>query len=176
MAFNTGTGLWEPTTLPSPRQPGLSWTINESLFLPGDPAAASSRATHAIVSFDDTTAEDIVLSGVMWPDYAGVGLSVSEYWMASSGTTGFVQWGGSFQRLEADVTNIDTVPFFTQQVVNGNAPATAGIWAVTTRTFTQAEADGIQGGEAFRFRVRRVAGSDTTTGDAQLGYVSLGET
>lgn len=149
----------------------LYWTTNDAIFPATTPAAATSRNGHALVAFDDTTAESIILEGVVPSGYGGANLEVHVHWVAASATTGDVRWGAAFERTNTD---IDTDSFATQQTVDDTTNGMSGIPEVTVIAFTQAQADGITAGDSFRLEIERVS-FVSMVGDAQFLRVALVE-
>ncbi len=156
----------------------LYWTANDAIFPGTAPAAATSRNQHALIAFDDTTDEAILLEAVTPPGYVGVPLSLNIHWVAATAVVGDVRWGASFERDNAGGHDIDSDSFAAQQVVDETTAGTAGIVSVTTIPFTQAQADSIAKGDAFRIEIERVASNvaDDMVGDAQILRVALVET
>ncbi len=152
----------------------LYWTANDAIFPATTPAAASSRNGHALIGYDDSTNEVIILEGVMPSGYAGADLEIQLHWVAASATSGDVRWGASVERNNTD---IDSDSFAAQQVTDDTTNGTSGIPEITVIAFTQAQADGITAGDSFRLEIERVAGNgaDTMSGDAQLLRVALVE-
>ena len=152
----------------------LYWTANDAIFPATTPAAATSRNGHALIAFDDTTAEAIVLEGVVPAGYAGAALEVQIHWVAETAIVDDVRWGASFERNNTD---IDSDSFAAQQVTDDTTSGTSGIPTVTTIAFTQAQADGIVGGDSFRLEIERVAGAteDDMADDAQIMRIVLVE-
>ncbi len=76
----------------------------------------------------------------------------------------------AFERIAPGGQDIDSDGFDAIQTVTDTTNATSGIVTRTSITFTQAQADSIAAGDAFRLRVTRDAnaGGDTMTGDAQI--------
>lgn len=143
---------------------------NNATFPASNPAAASSRNGHPILAFDDTTAENVIFSPVMSNDYSAGNLTIDIDWVAETATTGGVTWGVEFERVAPGGTDIDSDSFHTQQTGTSTTNGTSGIKTRTSITLTQAEADGIAAGDAFRLRVQRVTGDggDTLADDAQI--------
>ena len=132
-----------------------------------------------MLDFDDSTAESAELEAVLPRNYAGGGITVQLYWMASTATTGNCAWGGAFERHDEASTDLDSDSFATEQTATEAAPGTTGQIQVTSIAFTDgAQIDSLAIGESFRFRVRRVAADvgDTMLGDAELLRIEARET
>lgn len=131
------------------------------------------------VKFDDATDETRYFSGVVPGQYDGSSaLTTKLMWKFESfGTSQTCDWEVSFGRLDDDGANIDTVVFATAQTGLGTEPGTDGEIDYYSVTFTNAQADGIQPGEAFILRVTRDAsgGTQGSPGDAELYFVHVAE-
>lgn len=143
---------------------------NSATFPASDPAAASSRNAHPILAFDTTTAESVVFHEVLSNDYAAGDIVVDIDWVAASATTGGVTWGVEFERIADSGTDIDSDSFASQQTGNSDTNGTSGIVTRTSITLSQAQADSVAAGDAFRLRLQRVTGDgdDDMSGDAQV--------
>jgi hypothetical protein len=168
---------------------GLNWYYATSapaevVFRPMDnepPASAFAtidlRNSHPVLDFDDTTAESAVFTGVMPTGYGSGPLSVILRWAATSATTGNVKWNVAFETMPTGVLDIDADDFAAVQTVTTAANATSGVMSRTTITFTNAQADAVAAGVAFRIKVTRDAAdaADTMVGDAELVAVTVTE-
>jgi hypothetical protein len=142
--------------------------------LPGaNPAAIGARNTHPIASYDDTTAETAYFEGYIPTNYKGGDVTVRLDWAGATATTGNVKWDVAFERLNVGGPDLDVNDFATAQTATTATAAVSGELVRTEIVFTNAEADAIGPGEAFRLLVARDPGSDTMIGDAQLLKVSL---
>lgn len=139
---------------------------NDAIFPATDPAGASSRNGHPILTFDDTVAETVIFPGVMSRDYSAGNVLVDIDWVLPALTTGDVTWGVEFERVAPGGQDIDADGFDTQQTGVDTTAGTAGVVTRTTITLTQAEADDIAAGDAYRLRVQRLASGPAE--DAQL--------
>ena len=148
---------------------------NVATFPASAPAAASSRNEHPLIAFDDTTDENIVFHALASRDYSDGALTVDLDWVAATATTGDVMWTAAFERIAPGGQDIDSDGFATIQKATSTTNGTSGIVTRTSITFTQAQADAIAAGDAFRLRVTRDAndGADTLVGDAQLLRVTI---
>ena len=143
----------------------FDFNANDATFPASSPAAATSRNEHPLIAFDDGTAENIVLHGVIGRHYTGGDILIDLDWVASSATSGSARLGVELERLAAAGQDIDTDGFDTQQTADASANATNGV--ITRTTITLTNTDSIAAGEAFRLRVQRpvLVGM---TGDLQL--------
>lgn len=151
---------------------------NQATFPASSPAAASSRNEHPLLGFDATTAENVVFHGVLSKDYqSGNALLIDIDWVAETATTGAVVWGVEIEAIAAGGHDIDADSFDTQQTATGSANGTSGIVTRTQISLTNAEADAIAAGSAYRLRLQRLPAdaSDTMAGDAQVLRVQLSQ-
>ena len=103
-------------------------------------------------------------------NYAGGGLTLDIYWMATSATTGDVVWGGSIERAQSGGTDQDSDSFATEQL--STAVTTSGTFS------SGANMDSLAAGEPFRLKIARkpADAGDTMTGDAEFTEAHLKET
>ena len=142
-------------------------------------AVIDTTNSQLFLGFNDTTIQSALFVGVMPRNYTFLGLKVTVYWAAASATSGDVKWGGYFERLQDGIDLITADRFAAEQTVVSTAPGVAGTIKYATITFTDgAQIDSIQVGEAFRFKLRRVASdaADTMTGDGRTVRVEIRET
>jgi len=150
------------------------FTANDAIFQGAAPAGAKGRNSHAILTFDDTTDENVVFEDVMSADYSSGNLTVKIYWVADTATTGTVEWRAFFERMDAGVLDIDADSFATAQTGSDTTAGTAGIITVTSIVLTQAQADGITPEDAYRLKIERnTAVGGNMTGDAQVLRVTV---
>lgn len=158
-----------------------------AVFTPGchEPPAANyatldTRNSILVLDFDASTEETACFRGVLPSNYAGGGLTLDVYWLATSATTGDVVWGGAIEREQNGGTDLDSDSFATEQNAAGvTTNGTSGIVNKSTITFSSgANMDSLAAGEPFRLKIaRKVADSgDTMTGDAELHSLHLKET
>jgi len=151
-----------------------SWTANDAIFPATTPAAAASRNGHALIAFDDSVDEVIILESVLPEHYDGGPVQVLLHWIAATAIINDVKWNAEFERMNTD---LDADSFAAAQTTTDTTNGTSGIITVTTITFTQAQADAIVAGDAIRIRLTRDADAvgDTVVGDAQLLRIVLEE-
>jgi hypothetical protein len=147
--------------------PGESPATNGSVF--------TTRNEHPVESFDDTTNQSIIFSGILPQHYGGGGVTVYLHWTAVA-VTGDVDWDVAWENLVAQ--DIDSDGFAAVNSADNNAPSgTSGIPVIDTVAFTDgADMDSVDKGNAFRLKITRDASSDTMTGDAELIRVEVRET
>lgn len=142
-------------------------------------AQLDTRNNHLVWDFDAATAETIDFEALLPRNYGGNGLTVALVWSAATATSGDTRWLVSFERHQADATDIDSDNFATAQAVNATAPTTNGARSYDTIAFTDgAQIDSLAVGESFRLRVQRDAtnAADTMVGDAELARIEIKET
>lgn len=143
-----------------------------------NPATLDTRNNHKVLDFDDATDESAVFSAFL-KGYNGGGLTVKIIWAATSATTGNVVWNAEIERIQDDVTDIDSDSFAAANAVTATTASASGETSYDSITFTDgADMDSLADGEAFRIRITRDANnvSDTMTGDAELWGVCIVET
>lgn len=142
-------------------------------------ATLDVRNAHPVLDFDADTDENAVFGLVLPRHYAGGGLTVSLYWMASSATTGDVKWDVAIERHQADTDDLDSDTFASAQTTTVTTVGTSGAVNVDTVAFTSgAQMDSLAAGESFRIKVTRDANAagDTMSGDAEILRVEIRET
>ena len=130
-------------------------------------ATLSTRNSEPILQFDTTTQEGAVFGGVMPNDYAAGSIRVTIFATLASATTGTLGWVAAFETMNGQDTDSDG--FAADQTgTAATVPATSGWYMSHQITFTQAQADSVAAGDAFRLRIRRDVANDTAAGDAEL--------
>lgn len=144
------------------------FNANDATFPASNPAGATSRNEHPLLTFDDTTDENVIFHDSMSRDYAEGNLTVDIDWVATV-TTGNVKWDVAFERIAPGGQDIDSDGFAAIQTDTDATSGTSGVVTRTSITFTQAQADSIAAGDAFRLKITRDAsvGGDMS-GDAQI--------
>jgi hypothetical protein len=90
-------------------------------------ATLDSRNDHPVLDFDATADEAAIFGDVMPRSYSGsTGVTVSIYWMATSAVSGDVVWEGSFERHQADTTDLDSDDFAAINYITVTTNGTAG--------------------------------------------------
>jgi hypothetical protein len=154
-------------------------------FLPGSSAPpASNYATEdtrndiLVLDFDASTEESVYFSGVLPSQYAGGGITIDLFWMATSATSGDVKWGASYEENDANNNDLDASTFGTESTGTGTANAASGKLTKTTVTISHANMGSPAASDAFRLKIARKAAdaADTMTGDAELRAVHVKET
>ena len=130
-------------------------------------ATLSTRNSEPVLQFDTTTQEGAVFGGVMPYNYNNGSIRVTIWASLTSATTGTLGWVAAFENMNGQDTDSDG--FASDQT--GTAaivPGTSGQPMTHQITFTQAQADSVAAGDAFRLRIRRDVANDTAAGDAEL--------
>jgi hypothetical protein len=139
---------------------------------------AKTRGTHSILAYDDTTVEGVAWQLYIPYGYDGGTLRLHVYWAAATAVAGDVIWAGAYERDNVAALDINTDDFAALQTAAAStAPGTAGVLQVATINFTQAQADGVVGGDAARLFLQRTASAvgDTMDGDAQIVRIVIEE-
>lgn len=137
------------------------------------------RNSHFVYAFDAAADENLDFESV-WPvTFPAGGVTLRLHWAADTATSGACRWQVSFERI-ATAQDLDADGFATAKSAGTTTGGTAGVPNLTSITFTQAEADALDLGEAYRLRISRDAdgttGTDDMTGDAHLLAVEVYET
>lgn len=136
-------------------------------------ATFDTRNSIAVLDFDAATAEGAVFVGIV-PEGADftTGIRVRVVWMATTATSGAVVWETAFER---STTDLDADSWGTAKTATATASGTAGIAVTTAVDHSGSEIDGLEAGDLFRVRVRRLGadGADTMSGDAELIAVEV---
>lgn len=146
-----------------------------------NPAGFGTRdatSPHPVLTFDTTTQEIAVFSGLMPQHYGGGNLKVIVHWAAATATTGTIGWDVTFERIAKEAQDTDEEGWATAQTITAaTVPAAAGVVQETNVSATAGAAgtDSVAAGDLFRLRVRRDVANDTATGDAHFLGVEIRE-
>ena len=156
----------------------FSFTAPEAVDPSTNPATLDyTAAFFPLLDYDDATSESAYFFGFLPPSYDGTsGITVTLAWKFTTYVgSQTCDWEVSFFRVADDADTIESFTFATAQTVLATEAGTAGELDYATIAFTNAQADGAQGGEMFVLRVTRDASGGTASpGDAELAGV-LGE-
>lgn len=142
-------------------------------------AQLDTRNNHTVWDFDASTPETLDFEALMPRNYDGGGLTIVLVWSATTAISGVTRWKASFERHQADTTDIDSDSFAAAQTVDATAPATNGARSYDSIGFADgAQIDDIAKGDSFRLRIERDAANaaDTMVGDAELARIEIRET
>lgn len=185
-------GGWEIfSQQPNPSPPAASDTLdvpflffkpNDATLPASNPAQLTTRNNHPILAFDDTTEEYAIWEG-HWP---------SVYWPGTTDTHGNIDvtlalvavgiidetvFGVQFERLTAGGLDIDGDSFGHTFFSTVTVDATSGklFYLTLNALWATSGAQLPESGEAFRFRIKRIAADagDSVGGDVQLLSVLL---
>ncbi len=130
-------------------------------------ATLDTRNGHPVLDFDTTTQETAIFGGLIPNHYAGGSIRVTIWAALTSATSGTLGWDIAFETVNGQ--DIDSDGFNTAKTATAaTVPGTSGVMMTHSVTFTQAEADGVAAGDAFRLRIRRDVANDNAAGDAEL--------
>lgn len=152
------------------------FTANDAVFVGASAATGTARNGHSLIAFDDTVLEEIIFEGVMRQWYnANESLQVILQWAAATAVVGNCRWVAQFENLAAGGQDLDADGFAAGITASPSPDGTSGVLTYTLLGFTNAAADAIVAGNAYRLRVQRDAANvaDTMVGDAQLLSVAL---
>jgi hypothetical protein len=130
------------------------------------------RNGHVVLDFDDTTDETTYFFGLLPAHYGGGDFTAVVKWMATTATSGDVDWEAAFERHSSSV-DLDSDSFGTDGTASQTTAATNG--AVSTASISVSPATTPAAGESFRLRINRNANADDMVGDAELLSVELRE-
>lgn len=136
------------------------------------------RNLNPVLDFDPSTIESAIFSGGLPSTYAGGGITVDLFWMATSATSGDCKWGVSYEEQDPNNNDLDSDNWGTESTVISTTNGTSGKITKSTLTISQANMGSPVAGDPFRLRVRRIANDagDTMAGDAELRQAQIKET
>lgn len=139
------------------------------------------RNQHPVLAFDPSTQQYAVFFEAMPDHYDGNGVTATVGWAAEDTSVGphDVRWEGQFERLADDGQDMDSDGFATAQAVTDTEPSGSGELSYAQISFTNSQIDGIQAGDAYRFKLSRNTGhaddDGSSIGDAQVRFIRLEE-
>jgi hypothetical protein len=174
---------------------GQAFGIDQlAVFTPGDallymppqftPAyivcGTGTRNLRPILTFANLVIAGCVFSGVMPDDYQNSSFFVNVFYATANvpNPGDDVAWGAYFERIDVDSLDLDNDSFLTPaQIVVDPVPANSGDIHKVQIPFTQAQADALQSGEAYRLLLIRATPSETqgVAGDAQVIRVEVSQ-
>ncbi len=139
------------------------------------PAGTTQRNERTLITFNDGLNQNTTFAAVMGDAYAGGSIRLDLDWV-SDAVIGDVRWGGQWERLEPNGPDVDVDQFAAALFATDAAETTSGEIVRTSITFTNAEADGIVAGDAYRLLALRDVGvGNNMIGDAQLLRAAIRE-
>jgi hypothetical protein len=158
-------------------KPFLEWGPRNNEPPASNYATLDLRNQRPVLDFDTTTQEAAIFSGVLSSAYAGGGITVDIYCMATSATTGTIGWDVAIERIDTSSLDTDSDSFASAQTVTAvTVPGTSGqILKMSVNISNGANMDSLAAGEAFRLRIRRDVANDNAAGDAELLSVTMRE-
>lgn len=141
-------------------------------------ATLDTRNARTVLDFDDTTPESVEFEWGLPSNYAGGGVTVDVYTMATSATSGDFMLGLSAERGNEANNDADLAAFGTESTATGTANATSGKKTKTTLVISHANLGSPAAGDPMRFKLRRVADdvADTMVGDLEFIEMHVKET
>lgn len=153
----------------------VSFEPTDARPLAANYATPDVRNSIPVLDFDAAVAESACFGAVLPRHYTNGGITARVAWMATTATSGQVQWAIAIERHDPS-TDLDADSF--ASAVNGALTTTAAAAGQPTYTdiaLTNAQIDGLAVGEHFRLKITRlVAGA--MSGDAELLSIELRET
>lgn len=134
------------------------------------PVAVQAAPNLFAYGFPSATEGWTVFQGYLGKQYGGNGVNLTLTWMCSA-TSGTVEWGGAFFRMNNGLYLPSAITWSTEITASVAAPGLAGQIAYTTLNFSSAQIAGIQVGELFLLRVRRIV-SVAGNSPGQAGLIS----
>jgi hypothetical protein len=137
------------------------------------------RNNHLVLDFDAATDEETYFTGILPSNYAGGGMSIDLYWMATSpSTTGDVVWTAAYEELDPNNNDLDSDNFGSASTATTTTNGTTGKIAETSLTISHANMGSPAAGDPFRLKITRDANAagDTMATDAELLAVHCRET
>lgn len=157
----------------------LDYLVAEGSHPPASNAATPDvRNNIPVIDFDAATEETAYFKSIMPSHYAGGGVTVDIYWMATSATSGTVRWGLSAERGNEGNNDFDADNFGAESTADGTADLTNGKKTKTTITISHANLGSPSAGDPMRFKLRRVITGVTgnMAGDAEFVEAHVKET
>jgi hypothetical protein len=141
-------------------------------------ATLDARNSILVLDYDAATQEGAVFRGVLPSQYAGGGVTIDLFWMATSATSGDVKWEAAWEENDTSNNDLDSDAFGTASTQTTTANGTSGKVAKSAITISHANMGSPAAGDPYRLRVRRLAAdaADTMTGDAELMSLHVKET
>lgn len=147
-------------------------------FLPFANEAPSSsymkidfRNGHPVLDAEATSDTEAIFTDIMPRYYSGGSIQATIWVATSTATTGTMRWQMAFERMATSVVDLDEDNFASFLSASLSAPNNSGSITSVNIAFQNGDADGVQAGGMYRFKVRRDAdgtsGTDDMAGDAE---------
>ncbi len=134
------------------------------------------RNAELVLEFASGSNLSSLFRSVLPRNYSGNGLTVSIYWATKTSTAGSALWGASIERNNpgSSITGDNFAAEVTQATA---APGTTGLIAQTTINLSNSGISGLQAGEVFRLKVRRLTNGVSDISDpCQVIAIEIKET
>ena len=159
-------------------------TIYTFMAYSNEPPSASyatldTRNQRPVLDHADSGSETSVFGAILPRHYGGGGITAYHHIAFSSATAGSAVVQGAFERVGAELLDLDEDNFAAAVTANVDVPLTAGSVFVSPIAFTDgAQIDSLAVGEYFRYKFTRQGESvtDTASGDMELIGIELKET
>lgn len=151
----------------------ISWLAAEGFPPNSNYATYKTRNGHGVLNFDDTTDETTYFHGVIPANYSSSSNIIVELWVAAaSATTGTAAFVVAIERVALSGTgelDIDADSFDSDlATVSATVDGTSGVFVKLTFNISNANADDITAGDAFRLKVTTDNATADVVGDVQL--------
>ena len=149
----------------------LEFGVNDALFPSSSPAGATSVSGHPLLAFSNSTQEQVIFESVVPSAYVDGDVTFKILW-ATASAAGTATYRVEIQRENAgyNLTTALTGGVIDSPVVTA---AATNVLTLTTFSLTNAQANGITGGDAFRLNLKRAAlglASDTHVLSVTLSF------
>jgi len=159
-------------------------TIYTFMAYSNEPPSASyatldTRNQRPVLDHADSGSETSVFGAILPRHYGGGGITAYHHVAFSSATAGSAVVQGAFERVGAELLDLDEDNFAAAVTANVDVPLTAGSVFVSPIAFTDgAQIDSLAVGEYFRYKFTRQGESvtDDASGDMELIGIELKET
>jgi hypothetical protein len=157
----------------------LSWMAYSNEPPSASYATLDTRNQRPVLDFADSGSESGVFGAILPRHYAGGGITAYHHVAFSSATAGSAVIQGAFERVGAELLDLDEDNFAAAVTANVDVPLTAGSVFISPIAFTDgAQIDSLAVGEYFRYKFTRQGESvtDDASGDMELIGIELKET
>ena len=136
----------------------------------------SHRNGHECLFFDHAFNREGIIEGVLPPEYAGGGLTVTVVWAAATATSGTTGFEFQIKRIGDDTDDLDSAGSAAYNTTGSiSPPAVSGELSYDDITFTHgADMDSLAAGEMFMGKIK--APNDSFSGGTQIIRLIIAET